>query len=145
MAYEDTTPNPLQIEQRMIQGVAQTHVNALLKRLRNVVISEQVPHAAVRAIVKLGTSAEPGSVFFGTFKKRALEVELRSKRNILDIDEDLQAYYGNIRPGLQELRVAGMDESVISYWLEFFRKDNGIYRVYVTAAMCIAGAARDTA
>jgi hypothetical protein len=143
--YEDTTRGPLVVEDRLISGVSQPHVNALLKGLRRNVITESNNQAAVRAIVVLGTSAEPGTIFFGTFRPRTLDVQFRSKVNTLDIDAAISDLYGNIRPGLMELRQAGMDEAVTNYWLDYFRKDNGLYRVYVAAAMCIAGATRDLA
>ena len=143
--YEDTTRTPIIIENQLISGVSQPHVNVLLKSLRRNVITENNNQAAARAIIVLGTRGEPGSVFFGTFRPRTLAVEFRSKVNTLDIDAAIAPLYGNIKPALEELRVAGMDQAITDFWLEYFRKDNGLYRVYVTAAMCIAGASRDLA
>lgn len=143
--FEDTTAPLTIIENRLIDGVSQTHVNTLLKGLRRNVITESNNHAAARAIIVLGTRGEPGSAFFGAFRPRFLNVEFRSKINVLDIDAAIAPLYGNIKPGLAELRTAGMDNAVLDFWLEYFRKDNGIYRVYVTAAMCLSGAMRDLA
>lgn len=141
--YEDATPNPLSVENQLMQGVTPRAVNQLLSRLKIAVLTEQVPHAVARAITKMATTAEPGSVFFGLIAPRFLNVQFRSKRNMTDIDTDLQPYYGNVIPGLNELKLAGIDPAVTDFWLEFFRKDNAIYRVYVVNAMCLAAATRE--
>lgn len=143
--FEDTDPRPLFIESQLLAGVTPRSLNTLLKRLRLSVLDEQIPHAVARAITVMGTAAEPGSVFFGLVEPRFLDVRFRSKRNMADIDADLQPYYGSVQPALKELVNAGMDLAVTEFWLDYFRKDNAIYRVYVVNAMCFAGAARELA
>lgn len=141
--FEDTTPRTLAVEDQLLAGVTPRSLNQLLSVLRLNVLTEQVPHAVVRAITKMGTAAEPGSVFLGLVAPRFLRVRFRSKRNMTDIDTALQPFYGSVRPALDELRTAGIDLAVTDFWLEYFRKDNAIYRVYVVNAMCLAAATRE--
>lgn len=142
--YEDSPSKITSLERQLLAGVPNfPHVNALLKRLRQEVLSDPVKHATARAIIKLGTSSEPGAVYFTLFKRRTLTVRFRSKKNNLDIDAALSPYYGNVLPGLAELRDVAIDEALEAYWLEFFRKDSSTYRVYVVAAMSIAAAIQE--
>jgi len=141
--FEDSDPRPLGAEVQLLSGVSYPSTNRLLKRLLVDQLTEKVPHAMARMITVLATAAEPGSVFVGLFQPRFLDVEFRSKQNVLDIDTALQPYYGNVRPALAELQAAGVDRAVTAFWLDYFRKDNAIYRVYVVNAMCLSGALRE--
>jgi hypothetical protein len=141
--FEDTDPRPLGVETQLLAGVTPPNLNQLLTKLRLNVLGEQVPHAVARMITKLATTAEPGTVFFGLIEPRFLDVRFRSKQNMADIDTALQPFYGSVRPALTELQVAGIDVAVTEFWLNLFRKDNAIYRVYVVNAMCLAAATRE--
>lgn len=139
--YEDEDGTALTaLERRILKGCPTfPHVNTLLKRLKAETLTDPASYAVARAIVVMGTSAEPGAPFFTLFDPRDLRVRFRSKRNQLELDEALSPYYGNVLPGLREMQGTAIDVSLSDYWLRWFRSDSGVYRPWVVAAMSLAG------
>jgi len=141
--FEDTEPAPTPVEQRLIDGISSSNTERLRSKLMEVILTERVPHAQARAVVVSGALFEPGALFDGFFDARALAVDFRSKQRLLDIDLALQPLYGYVVPAMTEQQVRGVDPVIINFWLDFFRKDNGLYRANVVAGLCISGALLD--
>lgn len=141
MAYEDTDPTPLDIENVILSGTpTYPSCNNLRQDLLRFILDGTNPPAAARALITTATKFEPGALFVGYFTDAVLDVTFSTKRRLIDIDADLRPRYGRVRPAISEMISAGVDPVVERLWLDNFRTDNALYRVVVTAGICLTAA-----
>lgn len=141
MVYEDTDPQPLAIENVILGGYPGfPNANNLNTTLLRFILTGSNKPTAARALITTALKFEPGGLFTGYFADDVTSVAFGTKRRLIDIDADLRSRYGLVRPAIGELRVAGVDPTVEGMWLDYFRMDNALYRVVVTAGICLAAA-----
>ena len=141
MAYEDTDPTPLDIENVILAGYPSfPNANKLNATLLRFILTGTNKPTAARALVTTATMFEPGGLFAGFFDETVTSVQFGTKRRLIDIDTDLRPRYGLIQPAIGELRVFGIDPTVGDMWIDYFRSDNALYRVVVAAGICLTAA-----
>jgi|AntRauTorcE11897_2_1112592.scaffolds.fasta_scaffold00221_24 hypothetical protein len=141
MAYEDTDPTTLAIEDVILSGTPNyPYSNRLRQEFLRFILTGTNPPTAARALITTATLFEPGALFSGYFADDVTDVQFSTKRRLIDVDTDLSPRYGLIRPAINELRTAGIDPVVERLWLDNFRSDNALYRVAVAAGICLTAA-----
>ena len=141
--FEDTNPTPTPVEQILIDGVSYPTLNKLLSALKQSITKGPGATVQARAIIVTAHLFEPGDLFVGYFDDEVLSVTFATKSRVLDVDELLKPSYGYVRGAIGELKQARIDPTITDMWLDYFRTDNGLYRVAVTAGMCLTGALLD--
>lgn len=138
--FEDTDPDLIDTERAFVLEFPDSpKLNKLFRKLRDNILTQYIPHAAYRAILVEASSRELGVVMRDFWGKGILDVEFKSRTNLLDLDTTLRPYYGAVIPALNECYELGLEHPYGEQWLEYFRKDNGVYRVNMVCCMCAAG------
>jgi len=142
MAYFDNTTPALPVhEEVMLRGFKhEKELEQLNKQLQKAILKASPYHARLRAITIEAAKREPGTPLRDALSLTATTPSFKNPRRVLEIDELLQPFYGNITPALGTLQTFGVERPITDFWLSYFMKDNAIYRVNVVACLVTSGA-----
>lgn len=126
-------PNELQILTKGLPNLK--HTNRLLNQILSADSVTRTVDDRVKSLLVEAQKRETGAVFRGVY-----EVTTDSPISHLKVEESLKPYYGHIEPALEELYQLGMARPYGEYWLNYFLKDNPVYRVNAVCCMCAAAA-----
>lgn len=142
MIYLENQNAPLtSVEVALEEGFpGKTHLQRLLTRLSDAIITDTQAPARWRAIIVEAAKRETGVAIRDFLPKDVLDVEFATRRRLIDVDQLLRPYYGHVTPAVEELVQMGLEREVGDFWLEYFLKDNAVYRVNITACLCVGGA-----
>ena len=143
VAEAEVTTTESALEEALASGVSFKYTNTLLGILRSNVITESNYAAAVKALLYTASVFETGNILKPYLEDDTLFIEFRSRRRLLDLDEIVRPYYGNIMYALRELQTAGVHPAICDWVLERFMSNNGLYRVSAAACICVIAALLD--
>lgn len=138
---EDLPLDLLPEEIALFDGITgATHLTAISEALGDALLTTPDARIGVRAIFTEALSLEPGVMFHTHFDPRTFAKPFATRRRTYDVDADMQIHYGRIPKVLDEIYALGLEQPYGEFWLDYFLKDNAVYRVNVSACLCVAGA-----
>lgn len=118
-----------------VKGIQDYNLALLLDRLLSAVLTEEVPHAQYRALLRRAVVPPRAACVSNFLRLRDLEVDFRSTRNVIEVDAVLTPYYGNVIPALAELQALGLHAAAQEMWLDAFQQRSPVNRVATVAQM----------
>lgn len=142
MFYEDTTPDPIDVELVWEQGFPRElpFLRALYHPMFDSVLGEAVPHAQRRALYFRALEPPLGASVLQFSSVRDRKPVFRSLSSFVTLDTTMASFYGNVRPALSELERLGLYASATTMWLDAFQQRSPVNRVATVAQMLVWGA-----